>query len=200
MYWIGSDRTGVCFGDIDADGDQDLLVGSSYWLALFRNDGTKAVPQFTLVTEDLLNTGVPSADYYFTPTLGDLDADGDLDMLVGTNTPSGGAGLEFYRNIGTPASGTWQKQSIPLPAGGANTHPQLVDFNGDGLLDLAMGAGSLQFFVNTGTSTSPNLSSSAAVPVSPAASLVFPLRIVAAQLLRHRRRRGPGHVRWLREG
>jgi len=69
--------TGVVLGDIDGDGDLDLLVtalgGPN---ALFRNDGTGV---FTEITEE---AGLQSTKASATPTLADVDGDGDLDLYI----------------------------------------------------------------------------------------------------------------------
>ncbi|MEX1182825.1 MAG: VCBS repeat-containing protein [Gemmatimonadota bacterium] len=154
---IGSESV-VSFGDIDGDGDLDMLVGNKIdpmtlrhaRLYVFRNVGSASAPAFALTdTLDL----APS--YHYAPALGDLDGDGLIDMLLGTWNDD----VLFYRNTGTAQNPQWTQdttRTIVLPRG-SNTTPALVDIDGDGDLDLFIGeaSGTLNFYRNTGTATAP---------------------------------------------
>lgn len=75
------DSSGVCYGDVDNDGDKDLYVlGSGYSNHLFENDGGGI---FTDVT---VTAGVagPANYYYSSCSMGDVDNDGLLDIVVAT--------------------------------------------------------------------------------------------------------------------
>lgn len=159
--------------DENSDGLPDLIVGNigvhdSSWysfgflyssyrasLALYRNVGTATSPAFRLITRDYAGLSALKTQG-LTPTFGDLDGDGDLDMLVGKDDGT----ISFYRNIA--ASGqpmqwslvTDQYQGIDI---GRAAAPVLVDMDGDSLPDLVSGnrEGTLVFFRNTGTKTNP---------------------------------------------
>jgi hypothetical protein len=134
-------------GDLDGDGDADLLVGSfSARVALARNDGSG----FT-VTDSALVT-IPRGSNT-TPTLGDLDGDGDLDLLVGEASGS----LNFYRNDGSrtaPAFALVSETFEDIKVG-RRSAPHLADLDGDGDLDLLVGTdeGGLALFRNQGSRT-----------------------------------------------
>lgn len=75
----------------------------------------------------------------------DWDGDGDNDLLFhdGTNRPLEGGRLMFAENIGT------RRQPIflmPIPILRISDSPQIVDWNGDGRMDLIAGG---EFFENT---------------------------------------------------
>ncbi len=72
------DSNGVCFGDLDNDGDDDLLVlGRQEANRLFANDGSG---QFHLVSESGLEGGSLS---HIGCAIGDVDGDGLLDVFIG---------------------------------------------------------------------------------------------------------------------
>jgi hypothetical protein len=141
------------FGDLDGDGDADLLLGSwSARVGYYRNDGGKSVPGFTAVDSAFVTITRGSNT---TPALGDLDGDGDLDLMVGE---ASGA-LNLYRNEGGPAEPRFVLVSDAFDGidVGRRSAPALADVDGDGDLDLVVGsdADGLILFRNEGIRTSP---------------------------------------------
>lgn len=154
--------------DVDGDGLLDLTVGNGNLyqpgqirsrLFFFKNTGSPSQPRFELLSSDL--AGLTAMNYLnITPTFGDLDGDGDADLLFGESTGR----LYWYENTGV-VGGIPQfqlKQSgvgfIQEPQFSA---PQLVDLDEDGLLDIVCGhrLGRLNFYKNTGTPQQPAFSS-----------------------------------------
>jgi hypothetical protein len=152
------------------DGLLDLVVGntSNYLpvgglretqLFLYRNTGTAALPNFQLIDTNWLNfkaySGIDVSN--FAPAFGDLDGDGDQDMVVGEESGT----LFFVPNtsnvngvlqMGTPMI-NWKNMQI-----GSAPKPQIIDLDRDGLLDIVVGTkrGILNFFRNKGTRTAPD--------------------------------------------
>lgn len=156
--------------DEDADGDLDLLVGNfGYFgspyvsrLALYRNNGSTTAPSFTLITNDYASLSV-NGMLNMAPTTGDLDGDGDSDLLVGDN----GGRFSFFTNtagVGNPAvfsSTATANFGNGFLAGmdvGVRAYPQIIDLDKDGKLDIIAGnqAGKVYYYQNIGTGTAPS--------------------------------------------
>ena len=154
---VGSESV-PAFTDIDGDGDLDLFVGnkldpqklSSARLLFFRNRGSTRRPEFVL--EDTLDL---AGSFHYAPAFGDLDGDGDPDLLLGTWND----GVQFYENRGSRTRHEFVQdtaRTIRLTRG-SNATPALVDIDNDGDLDLFIGeaSGELNFYRNTGTPQDP---------------------------------------------
>ena len=140
-------NTTPALGDLDADGDLDLLIGeSSGTLNYYRNDGTRAAPDFRLVSDQFQDIDIGRRSI---PALVDYDGDGDLDLAVGTEA----AGIRIYLNEGTRAAPVFVETEPfghPVPTFVA---PAFTDLDGDGDLDLVAGGngGGLTVYLRTGT-------------------------------------------------
>jgi hypothetical protein len=152
---VGSESIPV-FVDLDGDGDQDLLLGNKIdpvnlrasRVFRFENVGSPTAPRFAMRGPwDLLDGA-----YHFAPTFGDLDADGDLDMLLGTWRDE----IRWYRNDGTASQPEFvlADSAIVELTRGSNAVPTLVDIDADGDLDLFVGesSGTINYYRNDGTS------------------------------------------------
>ncbi len=153
------DTSRPALGDLDGDGDLDLVAGAlNGAFFTYRNTGDAANPAFIPLTGSSNPLDSQSAGSASAPALGDLDGDGDLDLVAGEQ----GGALLYFRNTGSavsPAFAAATGASNPLPGQdlGSNSNPALGDLDGDGDLDLVVGelAGSFLVFENTGSATSP---------------------------------------------
>lgn len=95
------------FGDLDGDGDEDLLLGDELGnLHLWENTAGPGNPMELILTEAAMADaqGVSiDVGQFASPVLRDLDGDGDLDLLVGEKNGN----LNLYENTGTPSEASF---------------------------------------------------------------------------------------------
>src|SRR3989442_500306 len=139
-----SATTAIALGDVDRDGDPDLIGGNNGTEnRLYLNQGFNATPHAWLGFAVGTNVG-SETDPTTAVALGDVDGDHDLDLIVGNRN----AVNRLYLNNGTGSfslAGT-----SPFPAPRATTSLAVADVNGDGPLDLVVGndAQASQLYLN----------------------------------------------------
>ncbi|RNE88520.1 FG-GAP-like repeat-containing protein, partial [Marichromatium sp. AB31] len=150
--------------DIDADGDLDVFVGNNLGeLLLFTNTGDASNPAFSsAITNPFSLSNVGNGA---TPSLVDLDGDGDLDLVVGNWSGD----LLFFENTGTASEADFASPATNpynLTIAGSNATPALADIDDDGHLDAFVGNehGELLYFHNTGSATQPDFATPSASP------------------------------------
>lgn len=166
MIELGEGAYPVLF-DADNDGKKDLIVGHlGYYtgttnksrLAYYKNIGSSTAPSYSLITKDYQSLSTYNI-FSMAPTFGDLDNDGDKDLIIGDNNGQ----LHYFQNIAISgasalfANHMTNYQSIDV---GNFAYPQLFDVNKNGTLDLVIGSlnGKLSYYSNIGTVSSPTFS------------------------------------------
>ncbi|WP_345159559.1 T9SS type A sorting domain-containing protein [Pontibacter saemangeumensis] len=145
------------YEDVTFDGMPDMLVAPqashrltaidlehSTWL--YWNAGAVDQPDFQFVQNDFLQGQTVDVGEGAFPAFGDLDGDGDLDMLIGNAAAARGgthsAALHLYRNTGTASAPAFElvtndylglQQKLLF-----NMKPAFADLNGDGASDLVL--------------------------------------------------------------
>lgn len=149
--------------DLNGDSLTDLVVAigdryqgpgnASSQFYFFENTGTATEPAFTLRDTnfaDILNENLGTQ---LVPAFGDLDNDGDKDMIVGTVSGY----FHEFENVGTSQNPDFTLKQLILTntTVRANAAPYLYDIEQDGDLDLFVGSqsGKVWLFENEGSSS-----------------------------------------------
>lgn len=171
MINVGTQSNPIFF-DYNSDSLMDIVIGNyGYFqtlgtspynsrytskLALYENIGTKEEPAFKLVDTNFanlpsypLNLSENKRAWAYHPSFGDLDGDGDEDMILGDHRGK----IHYFINqpIGGKAIFHLSAAELDgLDAGNFAT-TQLFDLDEDGLLDLIVGndLGKLSYYRNT---------------------------------------------------
>ena len=142
-------------GDLDSDGDIDLSLFDAAPIAQFWNIGTPDEPAWQFGPSPY--QGIPACTAQ-NGGLGDLDADGDLDLVF---TCWYDDFVRFYWNTGTPSNPSWEADLSVfdgVPTSGGDGSPRLADMDGDGDLDAMLGSwsGMVRYAHNVGTASAPS--------------------------------------------
>ncbi|MFZ2777638.1 MAG: FISUMP domain-containing protein, partial [Candidatus Moraniibacteriota bacterium] len=132
--------------DLDNDGDLDMLVGGGAWgnSSAYKNVGDAENPSWVSWSAWAAPGG--SNDNWGI-ALGDLDLDGDYDLLKRNYSGA----IVAYQNTGDATNPIWTLEATWAPASG--NAPTLADIDGDGDSDLFLGNTAYE---NTGSASNTN--------------------------------------------
>ncbi len=162
---ISRRATGASLGDVDGDGDVDLLVSrddEELPAVLFLNDGTGHFAN-AMRTRIPAHGGSPNAI-----EVGDIDGDGQLDLVVGAHAGFAGPAIQLLRGNG---AAEFAEFDGGIPRVGFVEAIALLDVAGDGTLDIVSGddISVLGLWTNDGSGNFSDSSSS--IPASGIASV-----------------------------
>ncbi len=145
---IGTESsTCVAFGDLDGDGDRDAVVGNIGADHVLFNDGEGNLTH-TGATGQTLNNSI-NTNRTLAVALGDIDGDGDLDIVQGAELIGGVFGRNtIWENDG---NGNFS-EALFFGAEQTTRDVDILDIDGDGQLDIVCANdGPNRIYLNTST-------------------------------------------------
>jgi len=168
--YTNCDHTACKLADMNNDGDLDIVLTCDYQgsgVRLLANDGTG---YFTDKTAGNVPT---SSSQLYSLNIEDVDADGDLDVLIGSSN-----NMRVLRNLGEAFNDDGAYMIEQFPFGSQTTQilgTVIADLNGNGVVDVYLGRNGSQnlLFHDNGTGGWSNVSSTHLPSVSDATRATF---------------------------
>ncbi|NJL77299.1 MAG: hypothetical protein HC892_22025, partial [Saprospiraceae bacterium] len=139
------------FADLDGDGDLDAFVSTNDGdVFYFQNTGSAVSPAFATANTNPFGLTNLGGGGNTSPSLADLDGDGDLDASIGESNGN----VIYFENTGSaisPAFASASTNPFNLQDVGRDAKPSFADLDGDGDLDAFVGNndGNVIYFENT---------------------------------------------------
>lgn len=147
--------------DLNGDSLLDLVVAnyqaftspttSTHFYYYYTNTGTATQPRFTLQDTNFANvSSYPGLEKESIPCFGDLDGDGDQDMIVGDENGN----LYYFTNSSASQPNFTFQSPLSGVSPGNSAAPFLFDMDSDGDLDLLVGneSGKVLYYTNSSAS------------------------------------------------
>ena len=141
--------------DIDGDGDYDVICSSSNFgnqgyiqnqdMIFLENIGTSTSPQFSAAQPNQIGISFPTSSYPVIPSFGDIDMDGDYDLLTTPYQDYSNTEYDFlYQQNKGSATNPVMSLQAQNPFGlspdtsyvGILINSEMIDLDGDGDLDI----------------------------------------------------------------
>ncbi len=163
---------GITMGDLDSDGKPDLVATnySEQTISVFRNTSTAGTISFATKVDYALGYMSERA------SINDLDGDGKPDLVIACLSSNV---VSIYRNITSSCGTIALAAKVDYTTGNSPYDINIVDFDGDGKLDLSTSNGtdnSISLRLNTSTPGTISFGATVAYVVpggSPGYSLMF---------------------------
>ena len=141
--------------DIDGDGDYDIICSSSSFgnqgyiqnqdMIFLENIGTPSIPQFSAAQPNQIGISFPTSSYPVIPSFGDIDMDGDYDLLTTPYKDYSNTEYDFlYQQNKGSATNPVMSLQAQNPFGlspdtsyvGILVNSEMIDLDGDGDQDI----------------------------------------------------------------
>ena len=138
LYSVISPKTGAIYCNLDSDTDMEIIFGAGETLYAVNLDGSPV-------------TGWPKTftQYYeavWTVSFGDIDGDGEGEVVAGIGGPFGGHMQAFHKD-GSSVIG------FPVNVGKYPMSPTLADLDGNGSMEIILGTRTYKAYVYNGDGT-----------------------------------------------